>query len=236
MAASLPLIFATRTPSFDGCVLALVSFLRSKKLSTDGLEESKYIKFQSDMSPHLHSALNSILNKEVEASASKTGAYLSYQRHRIVDRFYHGDTGNIRVTTDEATGKILCSVIKERIADMHVHFPNSPFDIRISVSVEKPALLSEKEVTKRSPKYERIKNRVSYSLHQQAIPHPTAFLICDLTQVTSNTSEPMTHEFEVELCDPKNLTHENGAFESIVCAYWTSIRQLAFSLAGPVKF
>ena len=181
--------------------------------------------------------LNVILNKQVETSASRKDAYLSYQRHRVVDKFYHTEGGNIRVTTDEASGRILAFVIKERLADMHVHFPNAPFDIRISVNVEKPvAHQIEDMVSKGIPKFERMKNRVSYTLHQRDPSRSAPFLSCDLTQVGSTLSGPSTHEFEVELGDPASLLHENSSLESILSAYWTSIRQLAFSVGNPIKF
>lgn len=178
------------------------------------------------------------MNKQVESSSTNKEAYLSYQRHKLVDRFYQGHHGRIRVTTDPVNGSVIASVIKERIADLHVHFPNSPFDIRISLNLEKPLSSLEEKMYKQnidSPLYERIKNRVSYTLNQKTQTQPIPFLTCDLTQVSASSTEPMTHEFEVELCNSSLLMKEKTspndaiALEEIVAAYWTSIRQLAFA-------
>lgn len=63
-----------------------------------------------------------------------------------MDKFYkNAQDERVRISFEEGTEKWLQAVVKERIADLHIYFPNSPFDVRISINKEK--LVSEEDVT-----------------------------------------------------------------------------------------
>ena len=85
----------------------------------------------------------------------------------------------VRITTDQKTGNVIAKIIKARIADIEVYSPNTPFDWRVSISVEMDYKGDMKELInpdrKDGKRADRNKDRMSYK-HQ-------AYQI-DLTQVT----------------------------------------------------
>lgn len=98
----------------------------------------------------------------------------------------------VRVTYDQKTNEVLAKIIKARIADTHLYFPDSPLDCRISVNLEMdwdgPVESLEnmaKLLTNPNRQPDRMKDRLSYShgLYQ-----------VDLTQVTQvvRTSDAST--------------------------------------------
>ena len=92
----------------------------------------------------------------------------------------------VRVTRDVKTGEVKAKIVKARVADVNVYSPRTPFDWRVSVSVEVPY---EGEVEGLYPLgggtgegEGRTKDRVSYrSLVYQV----------DLTQVTDVSFTPL---------------------------------------------
>ena len=91
----------------------------------------------------------------------------------------------VRVTYDQEESKVLAKIVKARIADLNLHFPEFPFDCRISINLEmdwdgEVADLERMQANKSQASHRpappnRNKDRLSYSHGQYQI---------DLTQVT----------------------------------------------------
>ncbi|MBW0519201.1 hypothetical protein O181_058916 [Austropuccinia psidii MF-1] len=153
--------------------------------------ETKNVYFQADMSINHHENLNRLLNQRVTETnlSSHIGPKVIYSHLKEIDEFHD----KIRVSKDRSTNRPLKSIRKEKIANLNISCPGRPFDFRISVNVEHPAPMPNKNS---KPTYQRIKDRLSYS-HQ----------ICqiDLTQVKTNDQTPSTHELEVEFKDSNQI-------------------------------
>ncbi|KAG9287359.1 hypothetical protein G9A89_023731 [Geosiphon pyriformis] len=200
-------------------------------------KDDRWLKFESNMSSEEHCNFNKILNARVEATKIPhyVGAPVNYKHTLETDRFYPGPDGSsrIRVTTLQKTGEVLEGGIMEkiRIADLNIYSPNTRFDFRISVNMERP-----KEKPQTQPIFERNKDRISYS-HQ--------IFKFDLTQVKipekpsmngfRNPSQEVTHELEVEFVNPKILLQErrkiekgeSNRFIEVVELFVDNIRMLA---------
>lgn len=85
----------------------------------------------------------------------------------------------IRITTEQRSGTIIAKIIKARIADIEVYSPKTPFDWRVSVSVEMDYQGDSKQlvepVRRDGKRADRNKDRMSYKHQGYQI---------DLTQVT----------------------------------------------------
>lgn len=163
------------------------------------------IRFNSDISMNCHAQVNKLLNGRVKEEPTRW----KYKHIRVVDRFIENlpDGSKLRATVDESDMSLQCVISKKRIADFHIHVPRSPFDIRITINVERPrevvGIEEQESFCNRPAMVERRKDRMSYHLDG-------GFLAVDLTQVKDNGR--ILHELEVEagsaetLCRDSNLT------------------------------
>lgn len=181
--------------------------------------------FRSSMTAAQHSRLNGFLNLALQRSqpappgdpSKKPRVALTYVHTRETDTFYdlsqnaintlppsvlaYLDRRNkpkVRITTDQKTGKEMAKIIKVRISDIEVYSPQTPFDWRVSVSLEVNYDGDMRDLVETSEgkdrKYpDRNKDRVSYKHSHYQI---------DLTQVKAagaNSSVEKEHELEVEI-------------------------------------
>jgi hypothetical protein len=101
----------------------------------------------------------------------------------------------MRVSRESQTGRVVGAIEKRRIADLSLHIPASPLDVRISINTETKVRLTD-EVLKSWPiEDDRHKDRVSYEFDH--------FLHVDLTQVKQeiNGRSVLRHELETEILD-----------------------------------
>jgi hypothetical protein len=137
---------------------------------------------------------------------------VQYKHRREIDRFYElpkelnarmpssvqnllrpGQTLNVRVSYDQKTNEILAKVIKVRVNNLHIHFPDQPLDCRISINLEMPWEGSVEELEQfdatstKTRKPVRNKDRLSYRHGHYQI---------DLTQVTQTTQGPNVSDIE----------------------------------------
>ncbi|KAK4102379.1 mRNA triphosphatase CET1 [Parathielavia hyrcaniae] len=165
-------------------------------------------------------------NKGASAALPRPRLPVGYQHRREVDKFFElpaavrdqalpvcvakpiaakGHGAKVRVTYDQKTNQVLAKIVKARIADMSLHFPDMPLDCRISVNLEMdwdgPVEELERIAasTGRPPLPPRLKDRLSYKHGCYQV---------DLTQVTQNVTgagntqrTEKEHELEVEI-DP----------------------------------
>ncbi|KAF9373958.1 mRNA-capping enzyme subunit beta, partial [Podila verticillata] len=175
-----------------------------------------WYRFVSDMTIDQHAHFNTLLNNRLGETRQKDfkGYQIQYKHTKEIDQFYMGPQGKTRVTKDQATNAVIPGGIvkKDRIADLDVFSPRSPFDFRVSVNVEVPV-----PSPTGNPQFERHKDRISYRHHNFKI---------DLTQVKTanspnNTQRPnysqmarpaqqpdVTHELEIEFVHPEELVRE----------------------------
>lgn len=130
---------------------------------------------------------------------SKSRVQLHYKHRREVDKYFdlapaqrdllpgcvrsllrHRQGPRARVTYDQRTKEVLAKIVKARVADMHVHMPNSPVDCRLSVNLEMdwPGPVEELEA-EGGGNPPRQKDRLSYAQGSIQV---------DLTQVSMATS------------------------------------------------
>ena len=96
--------------------------------------------------------------------------------HRFLDK---RKPPKVRITTDQKTGKELAKILKVRVSDIEIYSPQTPFDWRVSVSLEVsyegPMRDLVESTEKPGKRPDRNKDRVSYRHSHYQI---------DLTQVT----------------------------------------------------
>ncbi|KAI4200404.1 MAG: hypothetical protein LQ350_003942 [Teloschistes chrysophthalmus] len=204
--------------------------------------------FRSSMTETQHRRLNGFLNQALKdsqppppgESPRKPRVPLSYVHTRETDTFYdlsdksisslppsvqqYLDRRNrpkLRITTDQKTGKEIAKIVKVRISDIEIYSPQTPFDWRVSVSLEvnydgdvRDLVESTEGKDRRRP--DRNKDRVSYkhSHYQidltQVKPADVNFdtyhnPLTDLNDRTltsiqqSNSKTEKEHELEIEL-------------------------------------
>lgn len=171
------------------------------------------IAFRSSMTEKQHQHMNEHLNKAVQASLGTKGrAKMKYVHTRETDTFYQcpeqfiremppkilervreeRKPPRVRLSKDQKTGRLLASIVKVRLADLHVFNPRMEHDWRVSISCEMhyPGDVSSLQPAQDSgrAKHGRDKDRLSYE-HQD--------IKIDLTQVTMEGSKE--HELEFEL-------------------------------------
>ncbi|GAB1317745.1 mRNA-capping enzyme subunit beta [Madurella fahalii] len=164
-------------------------------------------------------------NKAANAALPRPRLPIDYLHRHEIDRFFDlppqvrdrmlpvciakpiaskGHGARARVTYDQKTNKVLAKIIKARVADVSLHFPDLPLDCRISVNLEMDWEGPVEELERMSPSggRQRVKDRLSYRHGCYQI---------DLTQVTQNVAGPgntqrqeKEHELEVEV-DPVPL-------------------------------
>jgi hypothetical protein len=154
-------------------------------------------------------------NKAASASLPRPRVPIEYRHRYEVDRFLdlpasvrdrvlpvcvaklvasRGHGARVRVTYDKKTDKVIAKIVKARIADLSLHFPDLPLDCRVSVNLEMDwdGPLEDLErlsgATGRPPGPARTKDRVSYNHGCYQV---------DLTQVTQSLPGASVSHFPV---------------------------------------
>ncbi|KAK0712833.1 CYTH-like domain-containing protein [Lasiosphaeria miniovina] len=170
-------------------------------------------------------------NKEVNAGRSRRRVPIMYKHRREVDKFFElpsqvrdqmlpacvanlvaarQHAAKVRITYDQKTNEVLAKIIKARVADISIHFPDSPLDCRISINLEMDwdGPIDKLENDGRAPIPHRNKDRLSYTHSHYQV---------DLTQVTqmvpgaNNTQrQDKEHELEIEVA-PQVLINQGRA-------------------------
>ncbi|CEP08788.1 hypothetical protein [Parasitella parasitica] len=167
-------------------------------------DDNRHYRFESNMPLEQHRHFNKILNDMVNKTQVREyrGERIKYKHTIETDRFYEvpNTRKKIRVTTDQATGKIVPNGIIEkiRIADLNIHAPNQALDFRISINLELPRTKPNTETS-----FERNKDRISYQHGGIAF---------DLTQVKGSADKDpdLRHELELEFADSSILANEKS--------------------------
>ncbi|RSL80154.1 hypothetical protein CEP51_006794 [Fusarium floridanum] len=190
------------------------------------LQETQRVAFRSSMTEAQHKYFNDFLNeivKQTHPRAPNGGnrVQVHYKHRREVDRFFElppelqaripgcirsrlgsrMKSVRARVTYDQKTREVLAKIIKARVADLDIHFPQCPMDCRISINLEMnwDGPVEELEQLGNHPdrQPDRNKDRLSYTHGHYQV---------DLTQVTHASSGPggaqrmeKEHELEIEL-------------------------------------
>jgi hypothetical protein len=145
-------------------------------------------------------------NKAASATLPRPRLPIEYRHRHEIDKFFElpasvrdrtlpvcvakpiaakGHGVKVRVTYDQKTNKVIGKIVKARIADMSLHFPDLPLDCRISVNLEMDWDGSVEDLermsssTGRPSQPARMKDRLSYKHGCYQI---------DLTQVTQSVS------------------------------------------------
>ena len=121
------------------------------------LRDGKRVGFKSAMPILQHKNLNAFLNGQVQATHPQNPQRgnrpeVKHSHIKQVDRSYDLPTASyrmlppsllqyarnakLRISTDKATGRVVATIIKGRMADLHICNPFSSLDCRISVSFE----------------------------------------------------------------------------------------------------
>lgn len=105
-----------------------------------------------------------------------------------------------RVSLDIKTKRKTNSISKQRISDLYLYFPNTLFDLRLSLSLELPKELNDAafENFKKRVSMEREKERISYI-------HQATFTRFDLTKVREKSNRVPKYELELEINTPELL-------------------------------
>ncbi|KAH8598088.1 CYTH-like domain-containing protein [Bisporella sp. PMI_857] len=123
------------------------------------LREKVRVGFKSSMEPIHHRRLNDYLNEQVKfthpmnpAAQKENRVELKHSHSKQVDKSYdlppttynilppslvhYARHAKLRITYDKATNAVVATIIKGRIADLHICNPQSALDCRISISFE----------------------------------------------------------------------------------------------------
>lgn len=180
------------------------------------LEPGAWFRFKSEIGLESHRLMNGLLNERC-----CTMPDWSYKRKRTLDFFYDLEGAqktrlSVCMDKDNKEETIVEAIRKERIADLSIHCPSSPYDIRISINVERPFTIPE-TVTSRTefechfggcrPYLTRKKDRLSYCWAKR--------LLLDLTQISQPypgvaSTTAKVHEFEIEVADIMREGREDG--------------------------
>lgn len=125
------------------------------------------------------------------------------------------------MSRDMQTNRILQAMDKRRVADLALHIPACPFDVRISVNLEtiQPGLTEESLQGWPQVEGERLKDRISYEFGD--------LLKVDLTQVRQGSNvagSTPKHELELELSDAQMQLRNDPA---LVAKFLCNILDLA---------
>ncbi|KAI9023781.1 CYTH-like domain-containing protein [Phycomyces nitens] len=170
-------------------------------------------KFESDMPLEQHKHFNQLLNDRTNKTQAKDyrGERIAYKHTKETDRFFPSmqSRNNIRVTTDQQTGRIVPNGIieKKRIADLNVHSPSNALDYRISVNLEMPR---KSLVLQLKSKCKKPETALSHERHKDRLSYTHGGFTFDLTQVKGapEKNEEMRHELEVEFVDAHLLAEK----------------------------
>ncbi|KAK0725232.1 CYTH-like domain-containing protein [Lasiosphaeris hirsuta] len=216
-------------------------------------DAGNWLSFRSSMTEAQHQAFNQYLNEMVvqshpDAPANKTRprprVEIKYKHRREVDKFVElpnnirdqmlpscvsgpissmGRAAKVRITYDQKSKEVLAKIIKVRVADLSLHFPDSPLDCRISVNLEMdwdgPTEDLERlgAASNRPPPPSRNKDRLSYKQSHYQV---------DLTQVTqmipgvNNTQkQEKEHELEIEVAPEVLIDQGKRAMEGLSHGY-----------------
>lgn len=195
------------------------------------LQDNNRVTFKSSMTEVQHKAYNEFLNglvvatdarNPVNAGRARPRVPVVYKHRREIDRFFELPLGlqerlpacvrnllphrypvKVRVTYDKKTGDVLAKIVKARISDLNIFFPDAPLDCRLSVNLEMDWEGTVEELEQlaatmaREQPPDREKDRLSYTQSHYQI---------DLTQVTYKIQGPQKmereekeHELEIEL-------------------------------------
>ncbi|KAL1850126.1 mRNA-capping enzyme subunit beta [Diaporthe australafricana] len=168
----------------------------------------------------------------------KVPNHLRQQLHPALHQLLGNKSTAVRVTTDQKTGKAKAAIIKGKVADLHIVFPQCDLDCRISVNVEVDwthpidELEEMNQAGGRDSKADRHKDRLSYKQGNYRV---------DLTQVTQTEPGPnhtthhvKVHELEIEL-DAGAVIEQGGRamrgephnYDFLVEGFVNNIRMLA---------
>ncbi|KAF1798186.1 mRNA triphosphatase CET1 [Mucor lusitanicus] len=192
----------------------LIEKRTNQRISMGALSETiihsdymRQYRFESNMPLEQHRHFNKILNDMVNKTQAREyrGERIKYKHTIETDKFYEipHSRQKLRVTTENATGKIVPNGIieKVRVADLNIHAPNQALDFRISINRELPRTKPNS-----SPVFERNKDRISYQHGGIAF---------DLTQVkgAADKDPDVRHELELEFADASVLAGERSKHE-----------------------
>lgn len=150
-----------------------------------------------------------------------------YKHIKTLDSFYnHPQHKRLRVTREaQGGGRILEVIEKRRMADLAIHIPASPLDVRISINTETKVQNVTVESLANLPQWdtERSKDRISYEYG--------GILSVDLTQVRQGgRSDSLRHELEVELAHHRTSDLENSRIGEILLANILDIARFAANI------
>lgn len=179
--------------------------------------------FLSDMSQREHGTLNKLLNGIVENPPDPHDR-IAYKRTKQKDSFYRNNGQRVRVSTLVDTGEVTDIVQKAKIDHLNIYCPNSPLDLRISVSTEtkcKPYSsygVSARECSDKNigemPEGEaedvRVKDRISYSnsICQTDLTYATFTVSCQTHQHACG--EPRSDISRVQTANPSLHTRSRS--------------------------
>lgn len=180
------------------------------------LADVSNIRFESDIGLDVHRAMNRYLNNMVTGSKA-----FSYLHTKTIDSFIWHSGAKLRLTKNQTDGYPIELIEKTRLLDISLHFPNAPFDVRISINTEDQKhleLFTQSSVQNTSTLGERKKDRIRYTQKSHGMR-------VDLTQVSSNENGLM-HELEIE-CPPLDSCEK---IESNCENFVSLIRTIAFAI------
>jgi hypothetical protein len=191
-------------PVQSECVLTEGGNWLGFRSSMTELQHKSFNEYLNQLVQQTHPA-----NKAAHASLPRPRLPIAYRHRREVDRFFElpasvrdrtlpvcvakpiaakGHGVKVRVTYDQKTKEVLGKIVKARIADLSLHFPDLPLDCRISVNLEMDwdgdvdELEKMAASTGRPSQPARTKDRLSYTHGCYQI---------DLTQVTQSSVGPV---------------------------------------------
>ncbi|KAH7251594.1 CYTH-like domain-containing protein [Fusarium tricinctum] len=191
------------------------------------LSDNNRVAFKSSMTELAHQKNNEFLNDIVKATHPRghggpNRVPVVYKHRREIDRFFElpadlqaripgcvrsrlgRKTVRVRVTYDQKTQEVLGKIIKARVADLDIHFPDMPMDCRISINLEMDwdgTVEELEQLPNRGDNPDRNKDRLSYTQGPYQV---------DLTQVIhagQGGRMEKEHELEIEL-NPRLLVDE----------------------------
>ena len=184
--------------------IATSSNVRHKfPIMSEGVVDPTYwrvnnLRFQTAIDETSFRSLESVLDSLEMANSANEQNTITKSNQLITDDVYHikmpnGMKKRVRVSRDER-GRVVECIDKNRINDLFISLPNSPFDLKVSVSTEEPvdyeqAVAPQLSSTRSS--HERNKNRLKYVSRGCTV---------DLTSVHSQGAQQaqMVKEGEIE--------------------------------------
>lgn len=188
-------------PVQSECVLSESGNWLGFRSSMTELQHRSFNDFLNQLVQQTHPA-----NKAAKAALPRPRLPIDYRHRREIDKFFElpasvrdrtlpvcvakpiaakGHGVKVRVSYDQKTNNVIGKIVKARIADLSLHFPELPLDCRISVNLEMDweggveDLERMAAATGRPPIPARMKDRLSYKHGCYQI---------DLTQVTQNVT------------------------------------------------